>query len=74
MIEREGDRWGTVAMRKFAVRYLTGMTGARVFRDQISRAETPAEFRDVVEQFFPLDGAVASAPPTDTIEDSCGAA
>jgi tRNA-dihydrouridine synthase len=58
MVEREGERFGTVAMRKFAVRYLTGIPGARVFRDHITRAETTAEFREVVERFFPEE-----APP-----------
>jgi tRNA-dihydrouridine synthase B len=51
--EREGDHWGTVVMRKFAVRYLTGLTGARAFRDHITRAESGAEFRAVVERWFP---------------------
>jgi tRNA-dihydrouridine synthase B len=53
MVESEGDRWGTVVMRKFAVRYLTGLPGARVFRDRITRAETAAEFRAVVAELFP---------------------
>lgn len=76
MVEREGERFGTVAMRKFAVRYLTGTPGARVFRDHITRAETPAEFREVVERFFPVDGPTA-APASlsaDLAEESCGAA
>ncbi|MBX3024514.1 tRNA-dihydrouridine synthase [bacterium] len=72
MIEREGERWGTVAMRKFAVRYLTGMPGARGFRDHICRAETPAEFREVVERFFPLAGSIGA--PADLPDESCSAA
>ncbi len=52
---REGDRWGTVVMRKFAVRYLTGLAGARTFRDQITRTESGAEFRAVVERCFPTE-------------------
>ena len=39
MVEREGDRWGTVLMRKFATRYLTGFAHARQFREAITRAE-----------------------------------
>lgn len=69
MVEREGDRWGTVAMRKFAVRYLTGTPGARVFRDQITRTETGAQFRETVERFFPDQGP-AFAPAADLDEDA----
>lgn len=77
MVEREGERWGTVAMRKFAVRYLTGIPGSRHFRDQITRAESAAQFRETVERFFPVDGPVPSrgrphAP--DMAEEHCGAA
>ena len=53
MVEQEGDHWGTVAMRKFAVRYLTGVPGSRPFRDRITRAEDAAEFRRIVADFFP---------------------
>jgi tRNA-dihydrouridine synthase B len=56
MVAREGDRWGTVTMRKFAVRYLTAIPGARPFRDAIARAEDGGEFRAIVERFFPADG------------------
>lgn len=59
MVEREGDRFGTIVMRKFAVRYLTGIPGSRHFRDQITRAESGAEFRATVERFFPADQVAA---------------
>jgi len=68
MIEREGDRWGTVVMRKFAVRYLTGMPGARHFREQITRAENGAQFRETVERLFPEAGA--ATPPSTAFEDN----
>jgi tRNA-dihydrouridine synthase B len=58
MVEREGDRWGTVAMRKCAVRYLTGIPGARPFRDRITRAESGVEFRAIVASFFPSEETV----------------
>lgn len=48
MVALQGDRWGTVLMRKFAVRYLNGVPGARPFRDRIARANGAAEFRDIV--------------------------
>jgi len=56
MTAREGDPWGTVLMRKFAVRYLTGFPGTRVFRDAIARAADAAEFRAIVEEWFPGGG------------------
>jgi tRNA-dihydrouridine synthase B len=70
MVEREGERFGTVAMRKFAVRYLTGIPGARVFRDHITRTETSQQFREVVEQFFPLERQ-AITENTEIIEETC---
>jgi tRNA-dihydrouridine synthase B len=45
MVEREGERWGTILMRKFAVRYLAGVPGARPFRARIAQASTSVEFR-----------------------------
>jgi tRNA-dihydrouridine synthase B len=56
MVELEGDAWGTVLMRKFAARYLTGMAGSRPFRDAITRAEHAAEFVSIVERHFPEPG------------------
>jgi tRNA-dihydrouridine synthase B len=61
MVAREGDRFGTIVMRKFAVRYLTGIPGARVFRDHICRTESGAQFRAVVERFFPEEPAPAAS-------------
>lgn len=57
MVAQNGDRWGTVAMRKFAVRYLTGIPGSRPFRDHITRTDDGAEFRAVVDEFFPDETA-----------------
>ena len=77
MVEREGERFGTVAMRKFAVRYLTGIPGSRHFRDQITRAESAEQFRETVARFFPVDGpavAVAPTPALDQTAESCDAA
>lgn len=54
VVDREGDPHGTVLMRKFACRYLGGTPGARLFRDRISRAEDSADFRRIVEEYFPL--------------------
>jgi len=49
MVALEGDRWGTILMRKFAVRYLAGVPGARPFRDRIARAANGEEFRAEVD-------------------------
>jgi tRNA-dihydrouridine synthase B len=76
MVAQEGERWGTVAMRKFAVRYLTGVPGSRSFRERITRAADAGEFRAVVEQFFPDEGfgsGCGDAPPAHE-EPACGAA
>ena len=56
MVEREGERCGTVAMRKFAVRYLTGIPGARVFRDLSPAPRPPPQFREVVGQLLHARG------------------
>jgi tRNA-dihydrouridine synthase B len=55
MVAQEGDPLGTILMRKFAVRYLTGVVGARLFRDRVTRAENAAEFRAAVEEFYPSE-------------------
>lgn len=51
LVEREGPERGTVLMRKYAVRYLNGVVGARALRDMVVRTQSAAEFRDVVERF-----------------------
>jgi len=56
MVDRYGDPWGTIFMRKFACRYLQGRPGIRPFRDAITRAGDRAEFLGVVDRHFP-DGA-----------------
>jgi tRNA-dihydrouridine synthase B len=58
-VERDGDPTGTIVMRKFACRYLAGVTSARTFRDEISRAENAADFRRIVEEHFPVESVGA---------------
>ncbi|MGH7789550.1 MAG: tRNA dihydrouridine synthase, partial [Candidatus Binatia bacterium] len=74
MVDSEGDHYGTILMRKFAVRYLTGTPGARPFRERITRAENGAEFRAVVEQCFPAGsaGLELEDPPEPLDEPACG--
>ena len=51
--ERFGAAKGSILMRKYACCYAQGRHGAREFRTRVSRVATPAEFRDVVANYFP---------------------
>ena len=51
--ERFGEQQGTVLMRKFACCYANGRPGARAFRANVSKATNAAEFRAIVESYFP---------------------
>lgn len=51
--ERFGDEKGTVLMRKYACCYAQGRRGAREFRSRVVKIQSRAEFRDVVDQYFP---------------------
>jgi len=54
VVERFGEKKGTLLMRKFACCYAQGKFGARHFRTHVAKVSTPQEFYDVVEQYFPL--------------------
>jgi tRNA-dihydrouridine synthase B len=51
--DRFGAQKGTILMRKYACCYAQGRHGAREFRTRVSHASTPAEFREIVERYFP---------------------
>ncbi len=51
--ERFGEAKGSILMRKYACCYAQGRHGAREFRTQVSHVSTPADFRQVVECYFP---------------------
>jgi tRNA-dihydrouridine synthase B len=53
--ERFGPERACVLMRKFACCYAQGRRGAREFRSRVAKISAPAEFRAVVEHFFPRD-------------------
>lgn len=57
LVEIHGDPFGTVLMRKFAARYLTGVRGARDFRAAVTVARDAADFRRIVDELFPVEGA-----------------
>jgi tRNA-dihydrouridine synthase B len=59
--ERFGPERACVLMRKYACCYAQGRRGAREFRSRVARITTPAEFRSVVEDFFPRDVRIEGA-------------
>ncbi len=76
LVEMHGDPFGTILMRKFAARYLTGVPGAKGFRARITVAKDAQDFRNVVEDLFPVDGMVDPHEVTraslDEIPEECG--
>lgn len=59
VVARFGEQKGSILMRKFACCYAQGRPGAREFRTRVSRVESPAEFTDVVERYFPREEGAA---------------
>ena len=55
VVERFGEKKGTILMRKFACCYATGKTGAREFRTHVAAISTAAEFYHVVQRYFPQE-------------------
>jgi tRNA-dihydrouridine synthase B len=51
--ERFGLDKGTVLMRKYACCYAQGRSGARDFRTHVAKCQSPAEFSEIVERYFP---------------------
>ena len=51
--ERFGDEKASVLMRKYACCYAQGRPGAREFRKYVATIQSPGEFFDVVERYFP---------------------
>ena len=52
LVARFGERQGTVLMRKFACCYINGCP-ARAFRGNVAKASSAAEFRTLVDNYFP---------------------
>lgn len=65
VVERFGEQKGTMLMRKYACCYAQGRPGAREFRTRASRVSTPAEFHQIVEEFFPRAGGVGCPASTE---------
>jgi tRNA-dihydrouridine synthase B len=73
LVENEGEEWGTVLMRKFAARYLSGLPGARPTRDALVRTKSAAEFRSIVHGYFADDDtARARGEATELSAAGCG--
>lgn len=53
VIQRFGTHRGTMLMRKFACCYAQNKHGARHFRTHVGKVETPEQFYQVVEEYFP---------------------
>jgi tRNA-dihydrouridine synthase B len=53
VLEQFGPEKGTVLMRSLACRYAKNRPGVRAFRNHVARVQTPAEFYDAVEKYFP---------------------
>jgi tRNA-dihydrouridine synthase B len=57
--QRFGDEKASVLMRKYACCYAQGRPGAREFRKYVATIQSPAEFFDVVETYFPRAGTLS---------------
>lgn len=51
--DRFGAEKGTILMRKYACCYAQGRSGAREFRTRIAQCTAPAEFQQIVAEYFP---------------------
>ena len=55
VVKRFGVEKGTHLMRKFACCYAQGKRGARAFRSEVAKVESPEQFYDIVTRTFPVD-------------------
>ncbi|MEM8680812.1 MAG: tRNA dihydrouridine synthase DusB [Planctomycetota bacterium] len=55
VVDRFGEKKGTVLMRKYACTYAQGKSGAREFRKQVANVATREEFLTAVAEAFPQD-------------------
>ena len=72
VVERFGTNKGTLLMRKFACCYAQSKHGARHFRTHVAHVESPEQFHEVVEKYFPkfVDPAGIGEPITG-LDESC---
>ena len=55
VVDRFGEKKGTMLMRKYACCYAQGKPGARHFRTHVGKVNSPSEFYEVVEEYFPTE-------------------
>jgi tRNA-dihydrouridine synthase B len=67
IVQRFGERKGTVLMRKYACCYAQGKAGARAFRTHVSNVSTAEEFREVVELYYPRENSEQTATATPAV-------
>ena len=60
VVDRFGEKKGTVLMRKYACTYAQGKSGAREFRKQVAHVATREEFMTAVQQGLPSRSASRS--------------
>lgn len=65
VVERFGESKGTLLMRKFACCYAQSKHGARHFRTHVAHVESPQQFYEIVEKYFPK--YIEPAGATETI-------
>jgi tRNA-dihydrouridine synthase B len=53
VLEQFGPEKGTMMMRSLACQYAQFRPGVRAFRNHVARVNTPSEFYEVVEKYFP---------------------
>lgn len=63
VVQRFGPERGTFLMRKYACCYAQARRGARQFRANVCKVSSPAEFLQVVEEFFPRDESLNGLSP-----------
>lgn len=67
VVDRFGERKGTVLMRKYACTYAQGKPGAREFRKHVANVACKDEFLRVVQRFFPRGNAVGPTAKGDYV-------
>jgi tRNA-dihydrouridine synthase B len=73
VVDRFGPTKGTHLMRKYACCYAQSKHGARHFRSHVARVETPDEFYQIVDKYFPryIDPSGHDATDASELDESC---
>ena len=72
VVQRFGSNKGTLLMRKFACCYAQSKHGARHFRTHVAHVETPEQFYEVVDKYFPKFASPPLLEPNESsVDESC---